>query len=146
VSFFQDNACLHVAARTTDTIQKVKWNVLLHPPYTPDLALSDYHIFGPLKEHLGEKGFAIMRKWYRMFRGGYTGNQETSSLTASASFQIAGTIVSQTKEIMLKSNNFTFGELIKVFVLLTGYNSYLRIHRIRNNITKKNRHWNKLLI
>jgi len=55
VSFLQDNAHPHVAARTMDAIQKLKWNVLPHPPYTPDLAPSDYHLFGPLKEHLGRK-------------------------------------------------------------------------------------------
>jgi len=57
VSFLQDNARPHVAARTTDTIQKLKWNALPHPPYSPDLAPSDYHLFGPLKVHLGGKGF-----------------------------------------------------------------------------------------
>jgi len=40
-----------------DTIQKLKWNVLPHPPYSPDLAPSGYHLFGPLKEHLGGKSF-----------------------------------------------------------------------------------------
>jgi len=44
-----------MAARTMDTIQKLKWNVLPYPPYSPDLAVSDYHLFGPLKEHLGGK-------------------------------------------------------------------------------------------
>jgi len=62
VSFLQNNARPHVAARTMDTIQKLKWKVLPHPPYTPDLAPSDYHLFGPLKEHLGGKVFTIMRK------------------------------------------------------------------------------------
>jgi len=57
VSFLQDNARPHVAARTMDTIQKLKWNVLPHPPYSPDLAPSDYHFFGPLKMHLGGKSF-----------------------------------------------------------------------------------------
>ena len=57
VSFLQDNAHPHVAARTMTTTQKMKWNVLPHPPYSPDLAPSDYHLFGPLKEHLGEKRF-----------------------------------------------------------------------------------------
>jgi len=57
VSFLQDNARPHVATRTMDTTQKLKWNVLPHPPYSPDLALSDYHLFGPLKEHLGGKRF-----------------------------------------------------------------------------------------
>jgi hypothetical protein len=40
-----------------DTIQKLKWNVILYPPCSPDLASSDYHLFGSLKEHLGRKGF-----------------------------------------------------------------------------------------
>jgi len=63
VSFLQDNACTHVAARTMDTIQNLKWNILPYPPYSPDLAPSDYHhLFGPLKGHLGGKSFAIMRK------------------------------------------------------------------------------------
>jgi len=57
VSFLQDNAHPHVAARTVDTIQKLKWNVLPHPPYSPDLADSDYHLFGPPEEHLGGKRF-----------------------------------------------------------------------------------------
>ena len=37
VSFLQDNARPHVAARTMDTIQKLKRNVLPHPPYSPDV-------------------------------------------------------------------------------------------------------------
>jgi len=52
VSFRQDNAHPHVAARTMDTIKKLKWYVLPHAPYSPDLAPSDYHLFSPLKEHL----------------------------------------------------------------------------------------------
>jgi histone-lysine N-methyltransferase SETMAR len=57
MSFLQDKARPHVAAPTMETIQKLKWNVLPHPPYSPDLAPSDYHLFGPLKEHLGGKRF-----------------------------------------------------------------------------------------
>ena len=57
VLFLQNNARLHVAARTMDTVQKLKWNILPHPPYSSDLAPSDYHLFGPLKDHLGGKRF-----------------------------------------------------------------------------------------
>jgi hypothetical protein len=28
------------------------WELLSHPPYSPDLAPSDYHLLGPLKYHL----------------------------------------------------------------------------------------------
>jgi histone-lysine N-methyltransferase SETMAR len=40
-----------------DTIQKLKWNVLPPPPYSPDLAVSGYHLFDPLKKQLSGKMF-----------------------------------------------------------------------------------------
>ena len=57
MSFLQDNAHTHVADPTMDTNQKLKWNILPRPPYSSDLAPSDYHLFGPLKDHLGGKRF-----------------------------------------------------------------------------------------
>ena len=57
VSYIQDNTRPHVATHTMDTIQKLKWNVLPHPPYSPDLAPSDYHLFGSLKENVAGKRF-----------------------------------------------------------------------------------------
>jgi len=29
------------------------WEMLTYPPYRPDLAPNDFHLFGPLKESLG---------------------------------------------------------------------------------------------
>jgi len=29
-----------------------------HPPHAPDLALTDYHLFGPMKKMLGGQKFA----------------------------------------------------------------------------------------
>jgi hypothetical protein len=34
-------------------VRRNNWEVLDHPPYSPDLAPSDFHLFGPLKKHLG---------------------------------------------------------------------------------------------
>jgi hypothetical protein len=39
------------------TALKLKWDVLPHPPYSPDLAPSDYHLFGPMQGFLGGKRF-----------------------------------------------------------------------------------------
>jgi hypothetical protein len=39
------------------TLLKLKWDVVPHPPYSPDLAPSDYHLFGPVKRVLGGKRF-----------------------------------------------------------------------------------------
>jgi hypothetical protein len=41
-----------LARLTLQTIQKNGWELLSHPSYSPDLAPSDYHLFGPLKYHL----------------------------------------------------------------------------------------------
>jgi histone-lysine N-methyltransferase SETMAR len=48
-----DNARLHTAQATQERIQELQWELLEHPPYSTDLALSDFHLFGPLKNHLG---------------------------------------------------------------------------------------------
>jgi histone-lysine N-methyltransferase SETMAR len=34
------------------------WEILKHHPHSPDLAPSDFHLFGKLKEHLSGKRFA----------------------------------------------------------------------------------------
>jgi hypothetical protein len=34
------------------------WTVLPHPAYSPDLAVSDYHLFGPVKDALHGCHFA----------------------------------------------------------------------------------------
>lgn len=39
------------------TIVSFGWDVLDHPPYSPDLASSDFHLFHNLIEHLGGKRF-----------------------------------------------------------------------------------------
>ena len=57
ICFLQDNARPHTAALTMETLRKLKWDVLPHLPYSPDLAPSDFYLFGPLKEFLGGKKF-----------------------------------------------------------------------------------------
>jgi histone-lysine N-methyltransferase SETMAR len=47
-----DNARPHTARLALQTIRKNGCELLSHPPYSPDLAPSDYHLFGPLKDHL----------------------------------------------------------------------------------------------
>jgi hypothetical protein len=42
----------HSAAHIKETLQKLKSEALDHPPYSSDLAPSDFHLFGHLKEAL----------------------------------------------------------------------------------------------
>jgi hypothetical protein len=48
----RDNGRPHTANKTNETLRNFKWEVLKHPPYSPDLAPSDFHLFGPLKHHV----------------------------------------------------------------------------------------------
>jgi histone-lysine N-methyltransferase SETMAR len=48
----------HTANSTRELLRRYNWEVLDHPPYSPDLAPSDFHLFGPLKKHLGGRRVA----------------------------------------------------------------------------------------
>ena len=52
-----DNAQPHTACSTVATIQNLSFECLPHPPYSPALAPSDFHVFGPLKKAMGGKSF-----------------------------------------------------------------------------------------
>ena len=45
IVLFHDNTRLHSARITQRRILDLNWSVLPHPPYSPDLASSDFHLF-----------------------------------------------------------------------------------------------------
>ena len=45
VVLLHDNARPHTAARTNAVIKLFNWEIFDHSSYSPDLALSDYHLF-----------------------------------------------------------------------------------------------------
>ncbi|XP_076057162.1 histone-lysine N-methyltransferase SETMAR-like [Oratosquilla oratoria] len=57
VLFLHDNARPDVTRVVRDTIQQLGWETLCHPPYLPDLAPSDYHLFHSLDNHIRGKSF-----------------------------------------------------------------------------------------
>ena len=62
-----DNAWPHTACSTVATIQDLPFECLPHPPYLPDLAPSDFHIVGLLKESFrsDEEVQQAVHKWLR---------------------------------------------------------------------------------
>lgn len=52
-----DNAPSHTAKLVRDTISTFGWELLPHPPYSPDLAPSDYHLFSSMSHALSMKTF-----------------------------------------------------------------------------------------
>jgi hypothetical protein len=52
-----DNVHPHTATATQDLFATFGWEQLDHPPYSPDLAPSDLHVFLHLKTFLGDQRF-----------------------------------------------------------------------------------------
>jgi histone-lysine N-methyltransferase SETMAR len=52
VILHHDNARPHTAHQTMEAIKKLKFDLLPHPPYSPDLAPADFALFPQLKRHL----------------------------------------------------------------------------------------------
>lgn len=57
ILMLHDNAPSHTAHVTVDTLTKLKFELLPHPAYSPDLAPSDFHVFRKLKSDMKGKRF-----------------------------------------------------------------------------------------
>jgi hypothetical protein len=57
VVMLHDNAHPHTAAQMQDIIVTFGWDQFDHPPYSPDLVPSDFHVFVHLKTLLGGQWF-----------------------------------------------------------------------------------------
>ncbi|GBP67702.1 Mariner Mos1 transposase [Eumeta japonica] len=62
----QDNARPHVAKPVKTYLETLQWEVLPHPPYSPDIAPADFHLFRSLAHGLVDKrfhSFEEAKKW-----------------------------------------------------------------------------------
>jgi histone-lysine N-methyltransferase SETMAR len=57
VVLLHDNARPPTVARTRALLQHINWELFDHPPYSPDLAPSDYQLFTYLNSWLGSQLF-----------------------------------------------------------------------------------------
>ena len=57
VIFHYDNATPHTSLATRQKLLRLGWEVMLHPPYSPSLAPSDYYLFRFLQNSLNGKTF-----------------------------------------------------------------------------------------
>jgi len=57
VCLLHDNAPVHTAAVAKAAVKECGFQEIEHPPYSPDLALSDYYLFSKLKKDLRGKKF-----------------------------------------------------------------------------------------
>ena len=62
VIFHQDNAPCHKSIKTMTKFNELGFQLLPHPPYSPDLASSDYWLFADLKKMLQGQRFGSNEK------------------------------------------------------------------------------------
>ena len=55
IILLHDNVRPHTANLVRDKFQRFGWETLQHPPYSPDLSLCDFHVFGDLKDIRGPR-------------------------------------------------------------------------------------------
>ncbi|GFX96676.1 transposable element Tc3 transposase [Trichonephila clavipes] len=55
VVFHQDNARPHTSVATRQNPWKLDWDILMHPPYRPDLEPSDFHLVLAMQNFLSDK-------------------------------------------------------------------------------------------
>jgi histone-lysine N-methyltransferase SETMAR len=57
IVLLHDNMRPHTAARTNTLIKLFNWGIFDHPPYSTDLAQSDYRLFTKMEVWLGTQHF-----------------------------------------------------------------------------------------
>lgn len=57
VILLHDNARPHVAKPVKTYLETLQWEVLPHPPYSPDIAPSDFHLFRSMAHGLADQRF-----------------------------------------------------------------------------------------
>ena len=61
-----NNACCYIARPVKTYLETLQWEVLLRPPYSPDVAPSDYHLFRSMAHGLAYQHFRSyekVKKW-----------------------------------------------------------------------------------
>ena len=94
VSLQHDNARPHTSRSTVATIQDLSFECLPHPPYSPDLDASDFHVFGPRSKRRWEATLSGPTKMCSgRCMGGCAVSQKTFFLEVPVQFRSAGTRV-----------------------------------------------------
>ncbi|CAH2268812.1 jg8987 [Pararge aegeria aegeria] len=67
VVFHHDNARPNTSLATQQKLRErereFRWEVLMHPPYSPDLAPSDFHLFQSLQNSVGSVKLTSREDW-----------------------------------------------------------------------------------
>jgi transposase len=98
-----DNATPHTARAKLDALETLKFEVLSHPPYSPDLAPSDFHFFPHLKRDLKRTHFTSDDEVKQAVTSWINKEPLNSSLTACVNLFYVGKNVLNARATMLKN-------------------------------------------
>jgi histone-lysine N-methyltransferase SETMAR len=85
VVFLQNNAKPHTALLTRAKLDELGWEVLSHPPYSPDLAPSDYHLFRSMEHFLRGREFEVSTR-LKLLAKSFLTRKSPSSIVVELSF------------------------------------------------------------
>jgi histone-lysine N-methyltransferase SETMAR len=91
VILLHEKARPHTVNQTVETINELGFELMEHPPYSTDLAPSDFHMFGPMKEALRGRTFSS--------------DEETSHWRGAKSVKDATLFLTEFKKKILKRWN-----------------------------------------
>ncbi|UYV83687.1 hypothetical protein LAZ67_23002073 [Cordylochernes scorpioides] len=92
VRFHHDNARPHTAHQTTALIEEFEWELVSHPPYSPDVAPSDFYFFPELKKNLGGTQFQDDDELEEAVLGFYAARRQSSLTLGSINSPQEGSI------------------------------------------------------
>ena len=114
ILFLHDNARPHVARVVRDTIQQLGWETLYHPPYSPDLAATDYHLFHSLDNPLRGKSFTNETDLCQALTNFFASKTRHSTARVLNSWRLVGRRCWMPMAITLKTK-YKLHILLKVF-------------------------------
>ncbi|GFY14057.1 mariner Mos1 transposase [Trichonephila clavipes] len=79
IVFHHDNVRPHTAMMTQQKLNALGWEVLGHPPYSPDIAPSDYYMFRSLQNYPSEKNSSSLKVFLRQLLTILTPRTRTST-------------------------------------------------------------------
>ena len=124
ILLLHDNTWPHSAAQTQDLITSFRWEQMDHPPYSPDLVPSDFHLFLHQNKSLGGKRFDddndlkdAVQKWLTSQAAAFyeEGIQTLCPATISVSIIVANIWKNSLKNVESDNNKILHKTLLDFF-------------------------------
>jgi histone-lysine N-methyltransferase SETMAR len=106
IIFHQDNAPTHKSVLVMGKLRDLHYELLEYPPYSPDLAPSDFCLFPKLSPFIAGQRFSSNQEAIAAVKGYFADLMKTTTGTRQWCWSITGINVLVLKEIMLKNKNY----------------------------------------